>query len=71
MFSDKDLALKTAKKVKGSRFKVFKSQLEAEEFSKLTAENTFSSPLKVSKVCTGQSLYNAMFGVHKNGSYYK
>ena len=49
MFSDKDLALKTAKKVKGSRFKVFKTQLEAEEFSKLTAENT---PMKLLKVFT-------------------
>ena len=50
VFSDRDLALKTAKKVKGSRFKVFKLQKDAEEFSKLTAEHIFSSPLKVTKV---------------------
>lgn len=49
VFSDRNLALKTAKKVKGSRFKVFKSQKEAEEFSKLTAEHTFSSPMKLTK----------------------
>lgn len=49
VFSDKDLALKTAKKVKGSRFKVFRSQKDAEEFSKLTAEHTFNSPMKVPK----------------------
>lgn len=50
VFSDRDQALKTAKKVKGSRFKVFKSLQEAKEFSRLNAENTFMSPMKVPKV---------------------
>ena len=50
VFSDKDLALKTAKRVKGSRFKVFKSVQEAEDFSRLNAEHTFSSPMKAPKV---------------------
>lgn len=49
VFADKDLALKTAKKYTGSRFKVFKSEQDAKVFSRLTAESAFQSPRRPSK----------------------
>ena len=49
VFADKDLALKAAKRVKGSRFKGFKCETEAQQFSRLTAESAFQSPKKLPK----------------------
>ncbi|XP_052796371.1 ankyrin repeat and LEM domain-containing protein 2-like isoform X2 [Mya arenaria] len=44
VFTEKTLALNLAKKVKGSRFKVFKSQHDASVFSKLKADSVLASP---------------------------
>lgn len=49
VFADKDLALKTAKRYAGSRFKVFKSEQDAKVFSRLKAESAFQSPRRPSK----------------------
>ncbi|KAK3593567.1 hypothetical protein CHS0354_018656 [Potamilus streckersoni] len=46
VFTDKAEALLMAKKFSGARFKVFKTQKDAEEFSKLPADAVFPSPIK-------------------------
>lgn len=48
VFSDKDQALKLAKKFKGSRFKAFKSEQEARQYTTMTAEVVFASPRRPS-----------------------
>ncbi|KAH3842859.1 ankyrin repeat and LEM domain-containing protein 2-like [Dreissena polymorpha] len=49
VFTDKISALQLAKKFKGSRFKVFKNEQEAEVFSQSFAETVFASPRRPSK----------------------
>ena len=46
VFSDKKEALQLAKKIKGTRFKVFKTEAEAYQFTKLTTETPVKSPRK-------------------------
>ncbi|KAL4230684.1 Ankyrin repeat and LEM domain-containing protein 2 [Mactra antiquata] len=49
VFSDKGLALKTAKQYKGSRFKVFKSEDDAKRYVKLGSESSLQSPCRPMK----------------------